>query len=96
MDVVTRDTLVVATDGFELRSEGDDGALLYEPATQAVTILNATAAAVYRLLDEPRPVTAILAALADEYAGMGQEAGTQVLDALQTLVAARAARVCDR
>jgi hypothetical protein len=70
----------------QFRSEGDDGAILYDPETDRVAILNPTAASVWSLLDGVRTVSELVAALATEYEDMGPEAEAQVLRTVRGFV----------
>lgn len=93
MGDVNLDTVIAMNGDLEVRSEGDDGALLHDPATGDVTILNSSAAAVCRLLDGRRTVAEVVAALGEEFEHMGSDAHLQVMSVLRALVDGRAARV---
>ena len=86
MSKVTMHSHIVPTDGWELRTEEDDGALLYDPATGAVAILNMTAEAVWSLLDGRRTVADVTDALARRFEGMVPEAAEDVLATIQSFV----------
>lgn len=86
MSDVDLDSRVTPAEHVQLRSEGDDGALLYDPETDRVAILNPTAAAVWSLLDGARTVSEVVTALATEYEGMGPDAEAQVLRTVQGFV----------
>ncbi len=86
MSEVTVGSRVTPAAQVQLRSEGEDGALLYDPETDRVVILNPTAAAVWSLLDGSRTVAEVVAALAAEYEGMGPDAEAQVLRTVQAFV----------
>jgi len=59
--------------------EEDDGALLFDPETGDVRILNPTAVAVCKLLDGRRTLANVLEDLGEIFEGMDANAGGQVL-----------------
>lgn len=93
MTEVNLTTVLAMGEQIDVRSEGDDGALLHNTATGEVTLLNATAAAICRLLDGRRSVAEVLAALGEEFDSMGTDAPAQVLSVAQALVNNGAARI---
>jgi PqqD family protein of HPr-rel-A system len=68
-----------------LREEGGQGAILYDPDSGAVHLLNLTAASICRLLDGQRTVVDVIEALKAQFDGMDAEAEAQVRDSLQSL-----------
>lgn len=68
-----------------LREEDDDAAILFDPNSGAVRVLNVTAAAVWKLLDGTRTLAQVLAALADEFDELDANAESQVVRLLTTL-----------
>ena len=68
-----------------LREEGGQGAILYDPDSGAVHLLNLTAASTCKLLDGRRTLLDVIEALKAQFDGMDAEAEAQVRDSLQTL-----------
>jgi hypothetical protein len=62
-----------------LREEGDDCALLFDPDSGRVHVLNPTAVAVWKRFNGRGSLRDITATLTDEFDGMGPEAEAQVL-----------------
>lgn len=83
-------TPLIANPNLVLREEDDEDALLFDPETGSVHILNGSAVAVWKLLDGKRDREQIVAALREEYEGMDETAGQQVRDLLDLLYAAGA------
>ena len=69
-----------------LREEGDEGAILFDPDSGAVRVLNCTAVAVWKLLEQERTVKEILGELRDQFEDVDAEAEEQVLGLVQELV----------
>jgi hypothetical protein len=59
--------------------EEEDGAILYDPDTGEVRILNPTAVAVCKLLDGRRTMAKVIDALGETYEDLDEDAGEQVL-----------------
>lgn len=93
MTAVTPTMVVGMSAHVELRSEDDDGALLYDRDRDETTILNTSAASLCHLLDGRRSVAEVVVALAEEFDGMGPEASAEVLAAVEELVTHGTARV---
>lgn len=68
-----------------LRIEDDDCALLFDPDSGRVQMLNGTAVDVWRLLDGKRSVREVIDALKNLYEGMDAGAGRQVLALVESL-----------
>ena len=76
------DARLIANPNMVLREEDDDAALLFDPDTGAVRILNVTAVAVWKLLDGRRDLGQIIAALREQFDEMDAEAEAQVVQLL--------------
>jgi len=59
--------------------EEEDGAILYDPDTGAVRIINPTAVAICKLLDGRRTMAQVIEALGERYEEMDDNAADQVL-----------------
>ena len=68
-----------------LRVESDDCALLFDPDSGRVHVLNPTAVAVWQRFNGRRTLQEIVADLADEFDGLSPEAETQVVALAQSL-----------
>ena len=79
------DTRLVVNPNMVLRQEDDGAAMLYDPDSGAVRIINGSAVATWKLLDGQRTVAQVLQALHDMYNGMDAKADEQVLALLRTL-----------
>ena len=84
---------LIANPNVVFRQEEDDTALLIDPDTGALHILNATAMAVWKLLDGRRDLGRIMADLCDEFDGMDAAAESQVEEMLNHLLAVGAVGV---
>ena len=78
---------LIANPSMVFREEEDDAALLFDPDTGTLHILNATAIAVWKLLDGKRDLGRIMADLGDEFDGMDAAAEVQVAELLNHLIA---------
>jgi hypothetical protein len=76
-----------------LREEGDEGAILFDPDTGAVRILNPTAAAIWKLLAEGRALPEVLAALPELFEDVDEDVQDQVLQLTGHLVRIGALRL---
>ena len=80
------DVYLIANPDVVLREEEDEAALLFDPDTGAVHILNSTAVAVWQLLDGKRDLSQIMADLHEEFDGMDDTAEGQVVELLNHLM----------
>jgi hypothetical protein len=78
---------LIANPNMVFREEEEDAALLFDPETGVLHILNATAVAVWKLLDGKRDLGRIMADLRDEFDGMDAAADAQVTEMLNHLLA---------
>lgn len=76
---------LIANPMMVLREEDDSAAILFDPDTGAVRVLNMTAVAIWKLLDGTRTFDQLLVALADEFNGMDADAEQQVMRLLNSL-----------
>lgn len=90
---LTPHAVVAPAARVEFRKEGDEGALLYDPDSGRVAVLNPTAASVWEKLDGRRTVAEVTAALAAEYEDMGTSSEAQVLAVVQAFVDRGAAQM---
>jgi hypothetical protein len=79
------ETRLMVNPNLVLREEGDEGALLYDPDTGAVRILNLTAVAVWKLLEAERTASEVIRALKEQFEGLDGEAEEQVLQMVREL-----------
>jgi len=79
-------TCLIADPNLVLREEEDDAALLFDPETGSVRVLNATAVAVWKLLDGKRDLVQIMAVLNQEFEGLDADAKQQVMELLEQLL----------
>jgi hypothetical protein len=84
---VTLVSRLITNPGMVLREEEDGAALLYDPETGAVRILNGSATAIWKLLDGKRSLADVVAALRETYDGMDEQAEGQVLAVVKNLCA---------
>jgi len=68
-----------------LREESDDCALLFDPDSGRVHLLNPTGVAVWKRLDGRRSLHEVSVSLADDFEGMGPDAEAQVLALVRAL-----------
>ena len=68
-----------------LREESDDCALLFDPDSGRVHLLNPTGVAVWKRLDGRRTLHEVSVSLADDFEGMGPDAEVQVLELVRAL-----------
>jgi PqqD family protein of HPr-rel-A system len=78
-------THLIADPNLVLREEEDDAALLFDPETGSVRVLNSTALAVFKLLDGKRDLHQIMADLNQDFSDMDQSAEQQVVELLDYL-----------
>lgn len=81
------DTILIQSPSFVFREEDDDAALLFDPDTGAVRVLNATAVAVWQRLDGKRDLRRVVADLREEFDGIDAAAEQQVAELLRGLLA---------
>ena len=81
------DARLIANPNMVLREEEDEAALLFDPDTGAVRILNSTALAVWKSLDGKRDLSQIMADLREEFDDMdaAEEQVTEVLTQLHAI-----------
>ena len=84
--VMSIDTPLVVNPDMVLREEGDEGAILFDPDSGAVRILNPTATAIWKLLEKGRTLTEVLAVLPDLFDEVDSDAQAQVLELASQLV----------
>ena len=82
---ITMETKLMVNTNLVLREEGDEGALLYDPDTGAVRILNLTAVAIWKLLEAERTVSEVIRTLKEQFDGLDGEAEEQVLQMVREL-----------
>jgi hypothetical protein len=90
---ISVDTVLQPNDNFVLREEGGEGGILYDPDTGAVRLMNATATAVWKLLDGRRSMGQVIQDLRAQYEDMDAEAEQDVMDLARRLRKAGAATV---
>lgn len=76
-----------------LREESDECALLFDPASGKVHLLNPSAVAVWKRLDGCKSLREIVPALAEDFEGMGPDAAEQIVALARSLVVLGALRV---
>ena len=76
---IDRDTCLAVNPTMVLREESDNCALLFDPDSARVHLLNPTAVAIWKLLDGRRSQAEIVTLLAEQFDGMGESAEEQVL-----------------
>jgi hypothetical protein len=79
-------TIVKPKPGLVFREESDDCAILFDPDSGSVRILNETAAAVWKKLDGKIPLSEAFADLRQEFEEFGPEAEAQIRDLILELV----------
>lgn len=84
MEEITLASALSLNPALVLREE-DDCALLYDPDTGDVRVLNPTATAVCKLLDGRRTVAGIMEMLKESFEGMAADADRQVLALIEEL-----------
>jgi hypothetical protein len=62
----TESTLYIVNPDVSCREEGPDGALLFNPDTDAVLVINTTGLLIWEALREPRDKAAVVAALVSQ------------------------------
>jgi hypothetical protein len=82
---ISMDTRLVPKPSVVLREEDDNYALLYDPESGSVRILNSTAAAIWNLIDGRRTVGEVMALLREAFEGLDASAETQLLRLIQGL-----------
>ena len=82
---------LIADPNLVLREEEDDAALLFDPETGGVRVLNFTAAAVWKLLDGKRDLDQIMTDLQQEFDEVDAAARGQVIEVLDHFLAIGAA-----
>lgn len=78
-------TSLAVNPGLVLRVEDDDCALLFDPDSGKVQMLNGTAVDIWQLLDGKRTLKDIVSCLHEIYEDMDDDAEQQVLGLVQTL-----------
>jgi len=77
-DEITLSSTLVFNPGLVLREE-EDGALLFDPETGEVRILNQSAAAICKLFDGRRSIAEIVTMLGESFERMAADADEEVL-----------------
>lgn len=72
-------------DCITCREEGPDGALLYDPDTDRVQVMNYTALRIFRLCDGTRTAAEIAEALAEEFDDVPATVADDVADMLRRM-----------
>ena len=80
------ETCLAVNPHLVLRIEDDDCALLFDPDSGSVQMLNQTAVEIWQRLDGRQTLREIVEKLADVYEGMGPEAGLQILALANSLL----------
>ena len=80
------DTLLVTNPNLVLRIEDDDCALLFDPDSGSVQILNQCAVEIWQRLDGRCTVREVLASLADIYDEIDAQSENEVLAVVEKLV----------
>ncbi len=78
-DPIGLETRLSVNPALVLRVESDECALLFDPDSGRVHLLNPSAVAVWQRLDGRLTLGEIVAALGEEFDGMGAECGEQVV-----------------
>lgn len=78
-------TRLLANPNFVLREEEDESALLFDPDTGSVRILNSSAVAIWKLLDGKRDRAALISALTEQFDGIDEGAEAQIVQVLDNL-----------
>ena len=76
---ITLDTPFLTNPDLVLREEGREGAILFDPDSGEVRILNPTATSVWKHLQSVRTLREVMAALSREYEGMDSDSEVEVL-----------------
>ncbi len=82
---VTLKTRLRANPNLVLREESDGCAVLFDPETGALRLLNETATAIWKLLQQEHTAHRLLQQLRQQFEGIDDEAGQQTLDLLREL-----------
>jgi len=82
---ITLGTRLAVNPHLVLRIEDDDCALLFDPDSGRVDMLNDTAVAIWQRLDGQKTLQEVLESLSDEYDGIDLDAEQQVLHLVQNL-----------
>ena len=82
---ITMETKLSANPNLVLREEEEGGAILFDPETGSVRLLNSTAAAIYKLLDGRRMLSAVKEALKEGFDNLGADAEKQIMDLVREL-----------
>jgi hypothetical protein len=83
---ITLDTPLVTNPDLVLREEGTEGAILFDPDSGEVRILNPTATSVWKHLQKVRTLREVIAALSREYEGVDSESEEEVLALVRELM----------
>lgn len=83
---VSMETRLLVNPNMVLREEGDEGAILFDPDSGAVRVLNSTAVAVWKLLEQERTVQEIFEELRYQFEDVDADAEEQVIELVQRLV----------
>ena len=83
---ISLDTRLVVNPTMVLREEDDACAILFDPDSGRVRILNTTATAVWKLIDGKRTLSEAIELLEDQFEGMDAEAEDQVLALVGELI----------
>ncbi len=77
---ITEPTLYIVNPDVSCREEGPDGALLFNPDTDAVLVVNTTGLLIWEALREPRDKAAVTAALVSRCNHVPEESVTGDVD----------------
>jgi hypothetical protein len=79
------DSRLAVNPNLVLRIEDDDCALLFDPDSGRVQMLNDTAVEIWQRLDGRQTLREVVAGLSEVYEGMGPEADQQILNLVEAL-----------
>ena len=82
---ISMETKLTVNPNMVLREEEDECALLFDPDSGSVSVLNLTAATVWKLLDGQRTLSEVMEVLRGEFENMDSNAEDQVLKLIQEL-----------
>lgn len=85
-NLIGLESCLVPRSGLVLRIEADDYALLFDPDSGRVQVLNETAVDIWQRLDGRKSLADILSELRRDYDGVDADAGDQLLSMAQTLL----------
>ncbi len=84
-EAISMETRLIPNPDMVLREEDDDCALLFNPDSGSVQILNLTAATIWNLLDGQRRLSEVMAILKERFEEMDSNAEDQILQLVREL-----------